>query len=93
MRYFLFDVGQVLVDFDPADFLEALSAASGRRLEALDDEGFRKIDEVEKGVSASSSTTGPKTLKPPGPKVSRRINFIPENHNAIRKAAGGFFGW
>ncbi len=49
MKYFLFDIGNVLVDFDTADFLQELANGNGRAVEGLTESDLEKIHEVEKG--------------------------------------------
>lgn len=50
MKYFLFDIGKVLADFDTEDFIRALAAATGRPATPLTECDLQKIDEVEKGT-------------------------------------------
>jgi putative hydrolase of the HAD superfamily len=49
MKYFLFDIGHVLVDFDAADFLQEVARVSGRPVELLSEPDLEKINEVETG--------------------------------------------
>lgn len=49
MKYFLFDIGHVLVDFDFQDFLNAVTDASGQSCEPLTGRDLEMHDGVEKG--------------------------------------------
>lgn len=49
MKYFLFDIGNVLVNFDTGIFVKELSKASGRSVERLTERDLEMIDAVEKG--------------------------------------------
>lgn len=49
MKYFLFDIGHVLVDFDFQDFLDAVSSASGRSCGPLTERDMEIHDAVERG--------------------------------------------
>ena len=49
MKYFLFDIGHVLVDFETEDFLHRVARETGRAVEPLSEYDMEKIDEVEKG--------------------------------------------
>ena len=50
MKYFLFDIGHVLVDFETENFLHRVARETGRAVEPLSEYDMEKIDEVEKGV-------------------------------------------
>ncbi|VGO23343.1 HAD-IA family hydrolase [Pontiella sulfatireligans] len=49
MKYFLFDIGNVLVDFNAQDFLDAIAAEAGREVEPLTARDLERIDAVETG--------------------------------------------
>lgn len=49
MKYFLFDIGNVLVDFEFARQLEAIAAATGREVESLTEHDEEMQDAVERG--------------------------------------------
>ena len=49
MKYFLFDIGNVLVDFNSQDFLEALARSGDRPVEPLTEHGLEMISAVERG--------------------------------------------
>jgi FMN phosphatase YigB (HAD superfamily) len=49
MKYFLFDIGHVLVDFVTVDFLHEVAKGTGRPVEPLSEYDLDKINEVEKG--------------------------------------------
>lgn len=50
MKYFLFDIGKVLVDFDTEDFIREVAVATGRPVAPLTECDLQRIDEVEKGI-------------------------------------------
>jgi FMN phosphatase YigB (HAD superfamily) len=50
MKYFLFDIGHVLVNFKTEDFLNEVAGAAGRPVDPLSDIDMNKIDEVERGT-------------------------------------------
>jgi 2-haloacid dehalogenase len=50
MKYFLFDIGRVLVNFNTEDFLSEVTTATGRPVDPLSDADLRKIDDVERGA-------------------------------------------
>lgn len=50
MKYFLFDIGHVLVDFTADDFLQEVSNQTGQPVVPLTETDLQKIDEVEKGI-------------------------------------------
>lgn len=50
MKYFLFDIGNVLVNFDPHIFMNEVSRASGRMVDHLSECDMGMLDEVEKGL-------------------------------------------
>jgi FMN phosphatase YigB (HAD superfamily) len=54
MKYFLFDIGHVLVDFDTEDFLHAAAGAAGRPVVPLSEGDLKKIEEVERGIISDS---------------------------------------
>ena len=49
MKYFLFDIGNVLVDFEFVKQLEAIAAATGREVESLTERDLEMQDAVERG--------------------------------------------
>ena len=49
MKYFLFDIGNVLVDFEFAKQLEAIAEATGREVESLTERDREMQDAVERG--------------------------------------------
>ena len=49
MKYFLFDIGNVLVDFEFAKQLEGIAEASGRPVESLSERDREMQDAVERG--------------------------------------------
>ena len=49
MKYFLFDIGHVLVDFETENFLHRVARETGRAVEPLSEYDMEKIDEVETG--------------------------------------------
>ncbi len=49
MKYFLFDIGHVLVDFDFQDFLNEIARQSSRPLEPLSEQDYVMHDAVETG--------------------------------------------
>jgi len=49
MKYFLFDIGHVLVDFEFQDFLDTVSKAAGQTCEPLTELDLEMHDAVEKG--------------------------------------------
>ncbi len=49
MKYFLFDIGHVLVDFKTEDFLNEVAKETGRPVAPLSEHDLIKISEVEKG--------------------------------------------
>lgn len=49
MKYFLFDIGHVLVDFEPEDFLHRVAKETERPVEPLSEDDLEKFNEVEKG--------------------------------------------
>ena len=58
MKYFLFDIGHVLVNFDAEDFLHEAAGGPGRPIQPLSGEDLKKIDEVEKGIISDSEFVG-----------------------------------
>ncbi len=49
MKHFLFDIGNVLVDFDTDNLLREMAQAGGRESHALTEKDLSMIDAVEKG--------------------------------------------
>ena len=49
MKYFLFYIGHVLVDFDTDDFLHEVAGETGRPIEPLSEHDLEKVNEVETG--------------------------------------------
>ncbi len=58
MKYFLFDIGHVLVDFDTRDFLREVAKCTGEAEEPLTARDLEKIDEVEKGLISDAEYVG-----------------------------------
>lgn len=58
MRYFLFDIGHVLVNFDTQDFLQEVAKSTGRAVEPLTARDLEKVDEVEKGLISDAEYVG-----------------------------------
>lgn len=50
MKYFLFDIGNVLVDFNSNELLEEIARSAGRPVEPLTERDLEMIDAVERGI-------------------------------------------
>ena len=58
MKYFLFDIGHVLVNFDAEDFLHEAAGGADRPVVPLSEKDLKKIDEVEKGIISDEAFVG-----------------------------------